>query len=57
MNDINIEGGINPGKIWKMKQKMCPRVTDPTIAKTDKFGNLVTTKGGIKKLYEETKRP
>ena len=36
------EGGINSGKLWKLKKKLSPKCRDPPTAMLDKEGNLVT---------------
>ena len=47
------EGGVNAGKLWKLKKKLNPRKKDPPTAMTDPNGNLVTSKSGIEKLAIE----
>ena len=29
------EGGINSGKLWKLKKKLCPKLRDPQTAMLD----------------------
>ena len=43
----NNDGGINAGKLWKLKKKLCPKKTDPKTALVDEEGNLVTNDKGI----------
>ena len=44
------EGGINAGKLWKLKKKLSPRTQDVPTAMLDQHGNLVTSETGIKKI-------
>ena len=39
---------------WNLKRKLCPRRTDPPMAKRDQKGNLVTAPNALKKLYLDT---
>ena len=48
------EGGINSGKLWKLKKKMISKVRDPPSYKTDKFGNIIATASVYKQLNEDT---
>ena len=50
----SIEGNFNQMKIWKLKNKLLPRPSDPPMAKKDKGGNLITAPLPLKKLYLET---
>ena len=43
------EGGINAGKLWKLKKKLSPKKQDVPTAMLDQHGNLVTSETGIKK--------
>ena len=47
------EGGINAGKLWKLKKKLSRRQTDPPTAMLDQEGNLVTSPLGIQKIATE----
>ena len=47
------KGGLNAGKLWKLKKKLCPRGPDPPTAMEDESGNLVTSEAGIKKLASD----
>ena len=47
------EGGMNAGKLWKLKKKLSPRQQDPPTAMLDQKGNLVTSKEGIQKIARE----
>ena len=50
----DIEGNMSRIKMWKIKQKVCPKYeTSDPVAKMDKNGNLICDKSGIKKLYVE----
>ena len=47
------KGGLNAGKLWKLKKRLCPRGQDPPTAMADEYGNLVTAAAGIKKLASD----
>ena len=47
-------GGFDQTGFWKFKQRLCPRQTDPPMAKRDNRGNLVTASKSLKKLYIQT---
>ena len=47
------KGGLNAGRLWKLKKRLSPRAEDPPTAMMDNEGNLVTTESGIKKLASE----
>ena len=54
IKDDSIEG-FSQLKAWEMKKRLCPKNTlDAPSAKKDKFGNLVTEKEALEKLYIET---
>ena len=36
------EGKLSQTGFWKLKSKLCPRPSDPPMAKRDEYGNLVT---------------
>ena len=44
----NEEGGYNPGHLWKLKQKLSPRHSEPITAMKDANGNLLTSEEDIK---------
>ena len=48
------EGGINSGKLWKLRKKLFPRSRDPPTAMMDSDGNLVTSEDRIQELDLET---
>ena len=50
----NEEGKMSNIKLWKLKQKLCPRATDPPMGKKDEDGNLVTAPEALKALYLRT---
>ena len=50
----NDRGEFSQLKLWKLKQKLCPKPCDPPMAKKDKEGNIITSPGLLKKLYLET---
>ena len=41
------EGGVNTGKLWKLKKKLMPRNHEPPTAMINKDGELLTDKGDI----------
>ena len=47
------EGGLNAGKLWKLKIKLRGIVTEPPTAMLDMQGNLVTRSSAIEKLTME----
>lgn len=47
------KGGLNAGKLWKLKKRLSPRGQDPPTAMSDEKGNLVTSAAGIKKLASD----
>ena len=44
------EGGINSGKLWKLKKKLSPKCRDPPTAMMDFNGKLLTSEEEIQKL-------
>ena len=48
------DGGFSQLKIWKLKQKLCPKLPDPPMAKKDENGILITAPGLLKSLYLRT---
>ena len=48
------EGGVNPGKLWKLRRKLFPNSRDPPTAMYDEDDNLVTSKTVIEKLAVQT---
>ena len=44
------EGGINSGKLWRLKKKLSPRCRDPPTAMLNEEGKLVTNAKEIEKL-------
>ena len=47
------DGAFSNLGFWKLKQKLCPSLQDPPMAKKDKTGNFITSQEGIKNLYIE----
>jgi hypothetical protein len=51
------EGGINSGKLWKLKKRLRGLIQEPPTAMLDDKGNLVTTNSAIEeltlKMYKE----
>ena len=50
----NEEGEFNVPRMWKIKNKVIKKNSDKPTAKKDSHGNLVTSHGLLKKLYENT---
>ena len=48
------EGGVNVGKLWKLKRKLRGIVIEPPTAMLDPMRNIVTTRSEIEKLTVET---
>ena len=49
-----MDGGVNMKNLWKLKNKLCHKAKEPTTAKEDAKGHLVTSGEKLKKLYLET---
>ena len=50
----NGEGNFSQIKLWKLKQKLCPKKGDPPMAKKDENGSLITSPELLKSLYLRT---
>ena len=50
----NEDGNFSQLKLWKLKQKLCPKPHDPPMAKKDDKGNLITSPELLKNLYLKT---
>ena len=50
--NLTDKGGFSLPKMWKLKQKLNLKGSDPPMAKVDKNGQIITTKQGILNLYE-----
>ena len=48
------EGHFSQLKLWKLKQKLCPKIGDPPMAKKDENGTLITSPELLKSLYLRT---
>ena len=48
------DGNFSQLKLWKLKQKLCPKVSDPPMAKRDENGTLITAPDLLKSLYLKT---
>ena len=48
------DGGVNSGRLWKLRKKLCPRSRDPPTAMLDTLGNLVTSPAIIEELAMKT---
>ena len=42
------DGGFNWGRLWKLKKKLSPKVSDPPTAMTNSVGKLLTSDDDIK---------
>ena len=52
INEVkNEQGNFSQLKLWKLKQKLCPKPSDPPMAKKDSEGNLITSPDLLKNLY------
>ena len=54
VNDVKLLGKFSQLKLWKLKQRLCPKPKDPPMAKKDLLGNLVTAPNELKELYAKT---
>lgn len=50
----SMDGGFNPPKMWKIKNKVIKKSNEKPTAKKDKKGNLVTSHKLLKNLYKDT---
>ena len=50
------EGGLTQTGFWRMKRKICPKNTDPPLAKRNENGDLITSPSNLKQLYLDTYR-
>lgn len=50
----NTDGGLNTGRLWKLKKKLVPKYRDPPFAKKDEEGHLVTSVEKLKELCVRT---
>ena len=50
----NEKGEFSQLRLWKLKQKLCPKTGDPPMAKKDEDGNLVISPKLLKRLYLRT---
>ena len=48
------DGNCSQLKLWNLKQRLCPKVPDPPMAKRDENGTLVTAPELLKSLYLRT---
>ena len=42
------DGGFNAGRLWKLKKKLSPKVSEPPTAMKDTNGKLITSSEDIK---------
>ena len=49
-----LDGKFSQLKLWKLKQKLCPKSNDPPMAKLDSGGNKITETESLKALYLNT---
>ena len=54
VNSIVTDGNFSQIKLWKLKRKLCPPVSDVPMAKRDESGTLVTSPKLLKALYART---
>ena len=45
---------LNAIKMWKLRKKVCPKKTNPPVAKMDEVGDIISEPSKLKKLYETT---
>ena len=50
----SFSGNFSQHGMWKVKRKIFPIVSQPPMAKKDKFGNLITSAEPLKQLYLQT---
>ena len=48
------DGSFSKLKLWKLKQRLCPKVPDPPMAKRDENGTFFTAPELLKSLYLRT---
>ena len=48
------DGGVNSGRLWKLRKKLFPRSRDPPTAMLDTMGNLVTNPKVIEEMAIKT---
>ena len=48
------DGGVNSGKLWSLRKKLCPKSRDPPTAMVDSSGNLVTSPPVIEEIALDT---
>ena len=54
INSVQLDGNFSQLKLWKLKQKLCPKMCDPPMAKKDENGTLITAPNILKALYIRT---
>ena len=55
--DIKCEiGGINSGKLWQLKKRLCPKVTDPPSAMVTADGHIVMSNDDIRNFYKKIRK-
>ena len=55
INEVeNEQGNFSQIKLWKLKQKLCPKPSDPPMTKKDREGSLITSPNLLKNLYLQT---
>ena len=50
----NCDGGVNTGRLWKLRKKLFPRTREPPTAMLDKMGNLITASEAIEGIALDT---
>ena len=51
VESFNVDGKFSPVGMWKLKDKLIPKESDPPMGKLDKDGILVTSPDAVKSLY------
>ena len=46
--DDSEDGGFNAGRLWKLKKKLSPKMSDPPTAMVSSEGRLLTTEDEVK---------
>ena len=54
VKEVSFDGNFNAPKMWKLKKKLINKNIDKPTAKKDNFGNLISSKKPLIKLYENT---
>ena len=53
MSDMT--SSFSRNKMWKVRQKVCPRIETPcVVAKKNKDGEVISNREGLRQLYSDT---